>query len=579
MRYAMIILLVLPLLVYLPALKLGFVYFDDDILILDNAQKLSDLSNLGQAFRTDAFFSDMSPYYRPMMNVSFFIDAALGSKNPVISHLMNILLHLLTVAVLFRLLELLKFSRTKAFTGSFIFALHPVMGHAVLWIPARGDLLVTLFGLLSFFFFIRFVQEKQRWMAIGHIAAFAAALFSKESAVLFPLLFILFLALSRLKVLTKNNLILALSWTGVLIGWLLLRASAIHPRGDAQSGLDSLLRNWPFLPESVARLLFPFDLPVTPVFSWWYTIAGIGASALLLYWIFGKQGKQYRPLILFGALWFAGFCLPNMFVRLASADDNFEYLLHRLYLPGIGFLMGILGLIPDAWTDLRTRPYNMVLGFLMLPLIAFSLIQQRTYRDGVTYWGSATEYRPTRAWFHYYLGRYYFKQQDYTSFGKYLAIADSLKSYPEFRYHLGMVYLTEKKEYDKAYGYFTSAMAMGYTNPEVKKNFVTLCVESSAARYQMGDLNGAVERCREALLVDPTNSVAAYNLGIYLVNSGEKQQAASMWKKALSLNPDLTDAYKSLCYYYQYDVKKADSAARYEREYKNHGGTGSLISP
>jgi tetratricopeptide (TPR) repeat protein len=75
------------------------------------------------------------------------------------------------------------------------------------------------------------------------------------------------------------------------------------------------------------------------------------------------------------------------------------------------------------------------------------------------------------------------------------------------------------------------------------------------------------------------NGVAAYNLGLYLINNGEKQRAASMWRRAIRLKPDLTEAYRGLCLYYQFDMKKADSAAWFAREFNNHGGTGNLISP
>ncbi|HNY03742.1 MAG TPA: hypothetical protein PKG48_14185, partial [Bacteroidales bacterium] len=63
------------------------------------------------------------------------------------------------------------------------------------------------------------------------------------------------------------------------------------------------------------------------------------------------------------------------------------------------------------------------------------------------------------------------------------------------------------------------------------------------------------------------------------VTVGEKQRAASMWRRALHNKPDMAAACRSLCLYYQYDVKKADSAAWFAREFKKLGGTGELISP
>jgi len=81
-RYSSLLVIIVPFLLYLSALRLGFVYFDDDILILGNFEKISHISNIGHAFRTDAFFASLSPYYRPLLNVSLMLDAAVGGKKP-----------------------------------------------------------------------------------------------------------------------------------------------------------------------------------------------------------------------------------------------------------------------------------------------------------------------------------------------------------------------------------------------------------------------------------------------------------------------------------------------------------------
>ncbi|HNY03439.1 MAG TPA: hypothetical protein PKG48_12655, partial [Bacteroidales bacterium] len=168
LRYSPLLILLLTLLLHLPTARLGFVYLDDDILVLSNHEKLSHISNVGQAFRSDAFFANMSPYYRPMMNVSFMVDAMAGGTSPAIYHTTNAVLHALACVSLFWLLELLGFSRVKAFAGAVLFSIHPMMGHAVNWIPARGDLLVALFGILSFGSLIRYLKETKTVYLMAH---------------------------------------------------------------------------------------------------------------------------------------------------------------------------------------------------------------------------------------------------------------------------------------------------------------------------------------------------------------------------------------------------------------------------
>ncbi len=578
-QYSSLIVIIIPFILYISAVRLGFVYFDDDILVLDNYEKLSHIANIGLAFHSDAFFANISPYYRPLMNVSFMLDAAIGGKLPFMYHFGNLVYHLLACLSLLWLLPLTGFSKAKALAGTLIFAVHPMMGNAVLWIPARGDLLVTLFSLLSFSLLIRFTEEKKYKFLVLHLLCFAGAVFSKESGVLLPILFILWLLIKKSKIFDRNGLLMVGSWVIILALWYYLRSITIDQRSDGQQGLNALLHNLPFLPEAVARFFFPFMLPVTPVFSATYTIAGILTGIAMFIFIFRQDKRTTLPLVLFGAAWFIGFCMPNMFVRLVAANDSFEYLLHRTYLPYVGFLIMLLAATPENWYSLRNKPFNIGIISLLLILSLSSVFQQRKYKDAVGYWGSAIEYSPDKAWFHYYLGRYYFKQKEYALFEKYLLVADSIKSYPEFKYHLGMVALQDKRDLEKAYNYFTEAFKQGYGGVEAHSNFVALCIESSGEFFKQGSYAKAVSRCEEALKNDPMNGVAAFNLGIYYVNLGEKQRAASLWQLALRLKPDMTDAYKSLFYYYSYDVKKADSAAWYAREYTKHGGAGNLISP
>lgn|GEM_PF-2029064 len=579
LQYAVLLVIIVPFVLYISSIRLGFTYFDDDILILDNYEKISQITNIGKAFRTDAFFANLSPYYRPLMNVSFMADAAIGGKSPVAYHLGNVMYHILNCVSLLWLLSLVGFIRTKALIGALLFAIHPMIGHAVLWIPARGDLLVTLFALLSFALLIRYLNEKKVQDLILHVICLSGAIFSKESGVFLPLLFILWLLIKKQRLFSSKNLILYSSWIIILALWYYLRMITIDQRSDGQQGLVSVFQNFRFLPEAVSRFFFPFLLPVTPVFSVGYTISGILAIIVLGIYIFRQKIRGTLPVILFGAAWFIGFCMPNMFVRLVSANDSFEYLLHRTYLPYVGFLIMLLSMCPGKWFEFTRRPYDILLGSLLILLSAVSVGQQKKYLNAKEYWGSAIRYAPDKAWFHYYMGRYFFKQQDYIRFEQYLLMADSLKSYPEFKYHLGMVAFLGKKDLERAYTYFTDAFKQGYGSVEARSNFTALCLESSSDLFRKGSYEKAIARCEEALVNDPSNGIAAYNLGIYLVNTGEKERAASMWQRAIRLKPDLTEAYRSLFLYYHYDVKKADSAAWYAREFNVHGGTGNLISP
>lgn len=578
-KIAPYLIIILPLVVYISSVSFGLTYFDDDMLISDNYSKLSKLSNLPRAFLSDAFFAGLSPYYRPMMNVSFIFDTIIGQGSIGVFHFMNLFYHILSCLLLFKLLNSLKIINSVSLTATLLFSLHPVIGHAVLWIPARGDLLLTVFTLTSLIFQIKYLESGKTSALIVHFISFAGALFSKESAVALPLIFLGIWFLRGEKSLQLKKFIFLGGWLILISFWFLLRYFAIDHRPDSQRGMEALLNNLPFLPESVASVLFPINLPVTPVFTPLMTFLGIIGIIFIVILYVSFRKSSISSLVFFGAFWYLLLCTPNMFVRLASANDNFEYLLHRLYLPLVGFTIMAAGLVSEIKVRKSGEIKTAIISFLLLTMAIIDFTQQPAYKDGISFWTASTNYAPQRSWFYYYFGRYYFKKKDFITYEKYLLKADSIKSYPNFHYQLGMVYFTEYKDYDKAFRYFSSALSNpGYGDSEAQKNFALFCIETSNDFAKKGKLKDAIERCLLGLSYDPGNEIIAYNLGLYLIGDGQKERAVSQWKKALALKPDFKDPYKSLAIYYLYDRKLPDSAMDYAIKYKNLGGTDDLIS-
>lgn len=575
--YANYLIIVVPVLVFISTLSLGYVYFDDDLLILSNFEKLTNPANILLAFRTDAFFANLSPYYRPLMNVSFMIDAIIGGKSPVIYHFSNLLYHVLSCLALYKLLILLGVERNKSLIGTLIFSIHPVMGHAVMWIPARGDILVTLFAILALINLINYYDRKSYKYLILHLICLTLAVFSKESGVLLPIIFVIIMLIKKENLFTKDKWLAYLFWVVILGFWYFMRYITIDHRPDEQRGLEPVIKNLPFLPEAIARLLVPFNLPVTPIFTTGILLVGLFGIVVLLFLSYRNWNAANKSLIFLGLAWFLGFCLPNMYVRLISAGDSFEYLLHRLYLPGIGFLIFLLGILPENWFRLDKRLYQICFSALIISFISYNFYQQSKYKNGINFWSSAIKYAPERSWFHYHMGRYYFMLKDFDNYEKYLLTADSIRSYPIFRYNLAMIYYTERKDYDKAYEYFRTTFKQGFSDTEAAENFILFCIESSYDYFKRQEYDKAISRCQIALNNAPNNGVAAYNMGIYLVTIGKKEEAQSMWRRAITNHPELKEAYKSLSLYYQYDVKKPDSATYFADQYQKHGGIGNII--
>ncbi|MEI6681695.1 MAG: tetratricopeptide repeat protein [Bacteroidota bacterium] len=570
-NYSWILVFLLPFALYCSALSLGFVFFDDDVLILENQQVIHDPGSLGKIFTTDVFIGKTVPYYRPLLNVALMIGARASGTNPGGYHLVSVLVHCLNCLSLLWLLTLLGLSKPKALTGSLLFSIHPLISNAVFWIPAVNDLLITLFALLSFATFLLFIRQKNWKYLLLHILTFAGAFFSKESAVALPFLFLLYLFLSKKRIMEPGYFPVYLSWLTVILVWFFLRRSAIGVLQGDEQGIGAIIKNLPFLPEIVSKFFLPYDLPVMPVFSVFYTVSGILIMVFVIV-LFFMAGKKDSMVLFLGLTWFLAFAIPNMFLRQYNTNDSFDYLEHRACLPSAGLLMMILAMVPEAWVDLRERTARIAIPLLLFILALFTLLQEGKYKDGEAYWQSILKVSPDRAWFHHLYGRYCFKQQDFTKFEEQLHEAVRIKPYGTFYYNLGMIELMQKRKFESAYGYFTKAIEMGETKPEVMRNFVNLCIESAGALSKNGANDKASERIEAALKYDPANTVALMNLALFSLNLGDNIKAANLWKKVVQIDPSAINAWKNLFLFYSNSADHRDSSSYFAAQYIKFGG-------
>jgi Tfp pilus assembly protein PilF len=162
--------------VYLPALRNGFVTWDDDIYVFENYHILS----LNAAFFRWAFFDFHASNWHPLTWISHALDYAVWGLNPLGHHLTNNVLHAVN-AFLVALLAggLLRHYReriTRSGQTSFLseraisiavvatgllFGLHPVRVESVAWVSERKDLLCALFVLLSCMAYMRYAGGRR----------------------------------------------------------------------------------------------------------------------------------------------------------------------------------------------------------------------------------------------------------------------------------------------------------------------------------------------------------------------------------------------------------------------------------
>lgn len=177
-----IALAVIPVLtVYFQTIAHPFSQFDDpfivDVFGLNGKLTFLEIITPGGGF-----------YYRPLVNLSYWIDFRLWGMNPTFMHLENIITHLINVFLVYMIASRLPSSselKYLPFLSALLFGLHPINTESVNWIPGRTDLFAGMFILFASYCLIRAIQEQSARYAFLAFAAAFAGTFAKETAIMF----------------------------------------------------------------------------------------------------------------------------------------------------------------------------------------------------------------------------------------------------------------------------------------------------------------------------------------------------------------------------------------------------------
>jgi len=179
LRLALLFLLVLAC--YAPSLKSGFVY--DDLQLIVRSRPPGSLAEALGVFAEPHW--PTLPYYRPVSRVTMVVQQALHGADPAPYHLFNALAMAVTSLLAYALLRTPAFGipARVAWLGAALFALHPIASSTVHPIcSGRETLLPALFSIACVACFLR---PGRGFGALAWLA-FAAALLSKEQAIVLP---------------------------------------------------------------------------------------------------------------------------------------------------------------------------------------------------------------------------------------------------------------------------------------------------------------------------------------------------------------------------------------------------------
>lgn len=514
--------------VYFRSVFFGFAYFDDDHLILENFHHLANLKNVFLAFKTDMNWQSPGTYYRPLVTLTFISDALWSGRNPWGYHLSNVFFHLAASCLLFYLFRTLKYSQNLSLAFCLTFAVHPVLNHAVAFIPGRYDSLLAVFSLAAFIAFIKYLERPSLWLLLAHLLSFTAALFTKETAVILPAVGLLYFLLFHRRGF-RRVLAPALMWLMGISLFLFLRGQAVGP---VPVKYNTFAENLAGLLSYLGKILLPFNLSVMPIPEntalWPGLITAAGLLALFL--LGGSNRKRY---FLFGLGWLLLFLAPT-----AARTLGFAYLLEqRLYLPLMGFFIMLME--SRAVLNISGRKYAPALAVALLILFsAVSIGHINVYRDDLSFWGNAVKRSPDSYFAHNVLGQRYAARNRWPEAEAELARAAELKPGDAAILHdLGLIFYQQKK-YPQARAAFQGAVDADSLGADA-----LIYLSLAKSLIKQGLLSPARKPLQQAFALDPNNAEANELLSFLFLNLGECDSSLYYYQRAVGLglpyNPEV----------------------------------------
>lgn len=185
-----IALMFVTLFVFYPALSAQFVNLDDKVFVEGNWKITSfSLANI-----KSLIFDSHVRLYHPLVNLSFAVEYYLYGNDPHIYHAVNVMLHLLSVLLVFFIFMLITGKNFWiSFITTLIFACHPMHVESVAWVSGRKDTLYTVFFLASVWTYLKAqeIGSKKTLLYAFSVILFLLACLSKSMAVTLPAILIL----------------------------------------------------------------------------------------------------------------------------------------------------------------------------------------------------------------------------------------------------------------------------------------------------------------------------------------------------------------------------------------------------
>ncbi len=523
---ALAVIVGLGILAYANILQGTFVW-DDEVLVAKNAY-IRDFSHLGNIFTENILggVKRMSAFYRPLQILTYAIDFSVWQLNPFGYHLTNVLLHIAAALAVYLFLLALAAPQRVALWAGLFFVVHPVHTEAVSYVSGRADPLVAVFIFLCLTLYIRYGSRPRPGLCAAMAVFAAAALLSKEIALLLPLMVLLYHYTS------KTGIRPAGLWSllAVAAGYLILRqAFSSHLAGEMDVTVP-LLQRMPGVfvayTQYLRLLLWPAGLHMEygqPQLSLADPRALLGVALLAGSVVLFFKARRKDPLLSFAAGWFLLTLAPvaNIFPVNAYMAE------HWLYLPSVGVFLGA-ALLLDRWAHKSAGARRCVTVLVGTAVAFFAFL---TVRQNHVWTQPALLYE---------------------------SILPHAPESPRLLNNLANIYAGDPERREEALALYRRAIA---SDPKMAFSYFNL-----ANLYKRQGREGvAIDNYRKAMELNPLYVEAYSNLGVLYFKQGRFEDAAAVLEEGARLNLVFADIHHNLGNTYQKLGRHDEAMAAFTR--------------
>ncbi|WP_243371816.1 glycosyltransferase family 39 protein [Geotalea sp. SG265] len=443
--HSILFLLVVVFAVYLPAISGNYNTIDDIHII-------SAYGTSGQRTLQQILLPANQFYYRPLIELTYYLDNIMWGLDPSFMHLENILIHALNVVLVYLLAaEVAAFFNGMnhlPFISALLFAIHPVHTEAISWIAGRTDPLAATFVLLSALFLLKCIQSGNGKHFVLYLAAMSFSFLVKETSfMMVPASFVLVYS-TRTEPLEANQRVagwlklVCIVFGAAIVGYCAIRV-LLKPSGSDnavsilfQSHLDPLA----LISESVQAVGFyvtkflyplPLNFAINTVAAW-YIVPGI-LSLVVSIWFLRKPGNVNSLFIV--ALIFLA---PAVLVRITGITWT-PVAERYLYIPSAFFTIWLSVILLNLIKHVTQYKILYVMLVLITCGVAFVTYQRnQIWRDNYSLYEDAVKKSPDFGDIHNEFGIALNKKGDYQRARKHFLLAQQLSKRPLLRDFAGL---------------------------------------------------------------------------------------------------------------------------------------------